>query len=405
MPDKDVGEGKVAFAGGFGGNAPKNVRGSKVKSIGDNSQFLKFYTDVKAVQQLINFKVNYILKDGWFISSRDEEAKAKVEEFFRNINVEEIFYVWIKNAFIYGNGYMEMTSNYLKPLDSRKMTMYIDEEGVGEVVAYVQEIGQTPDDYTVFDPENMIVLKNNPIDHLRGLSDLLGFEDIINLDYSAMTDIGVALNRAATLRHHYTIGTDERPVPPGSEKFEKAVELINGLLPGQDLITNHEVKAQLLDHKTVGMDYKAYIETITRRMCAELGIPSDFWYNNIGGDTITQRRRIFEEVEVVYKRRVIESIINTELIPRIVKVSSDEPVEFKFGDVNVDQKFVERKIDLIELQTGAKTPDEHRIEEGRDPIENPAASPTTPQQIPISSRDETSESTIGGNLTGQRNAQ
>lgn len=395
------GKGKVAFGGGLGGG----TRGRKVDSIGRLDDFLRIYTSVKQVQKLIDFKASYIVKDGYTINSTNERKKKRIEEFFNKFNILETIRIWVKHAMIFGNGYLEYTGDQLIPREARDMVMYIDDNGAGEVVRFVQEIGNNPDEYPEFAPDEIILLKNNPFDHLRGVSELLGIDDIVNLDDWAMNDLAVALNRGATVRHHYTIGDKENPISPNSPKFQDAVETIQDLQPGEDLITTHEIKSEIHDRVSVGMDYKNYLEMINERMCMQLGVPSDIFFGTPSGETINQRRKMFEEAEITPRRRQIEDIINQEIIPRVVSIGRNDQIEFKFGHVNIEEKFIERKVDLIELQTGAKTPDEHRFEEGRPPLsdeERAAAEGGSTEQVPVSSRDETSESTIGGNLTGRR---
>lgn len=403
MVELDEGIGLMPFAANATGGVG-NVKGVKVSPLGTLEDFLETYTGVKQVQRLIDFKANYIVKDGYFITSRDEEKKKQVEEFFNNISVEEVFFIWAKNAMIYGNGYLEYTGDNLIPRDSRKMVIYIDEEGHGQIVNYQQEIGNSIEDYPTFDPEQILLLKNNPIDHLRGLSEFIGYEDIINLDDSAMQDILATLNRQAYRRKHYTIGTPEKPIAIESDKFQAAKALVDNLLPGEDIVTNHEITVEDIGAPNAGSDFKDYLELINQRMTMQAGVPSDLWFGNSSGETIKIRKQVFEESEIMTKRRQIENIINQQLIPQIVTPDPENPVKFRFGDINTEMSFVKAKIDLTRLQTGAKTPDELRLEQGLDPLGNQAITGQL-QQIPISAKDETAKGTIGGNLTGARPAQ
>lgn len=408
----DAGKGLVSFVNNLAfGGFPVAVKGKRVAQIGFPDDLLKIYTTIKQIQALINFKSKYVVKDGWFITSQDEEAKKKVEDFFTKINVEEIIENWVKLSMIYGMGYLEFTGDNLVVRDSRRMYLYIDMEGHGVPVAYVQWLGLDPLKYPVFAPDELLVLKNNPIDHLRGLSELIGIDDIVALDNSAMVDLGAALNRQANRRTHYKIGSKEDPIPAGSNKFTSAETAITELQPGEDLITTHDVEAKQIDTAPMGGDFKEYLEMINARMCMQLGVPSDFFFGHTPGHTIEQRKLLFEQAEIMPRRRTIENIINTQLIPQLVDQSKD-PVSFKFGDINMEMSFIRSKMQLIELQTGALTPDELRLENGKIPLGQDVAigmgqadAPTTgrvKQQIPVAAKDETSKGNIGGNLTGAR---
>lgn len=408
MAELDEGKGLMPFAANISGGLTQ-IKGKKVTPIGTLDDFLKIYTTVKQVQKLIDFKANYITKDGYFIASRNEENKKKVEEFFRTIAFEEIIEIWAKHSMIYGNAFLEWTGNNLIPRDARKMVIYIDEEGHGKVVGYVQEVGNDPNQYPTFEPEDIVMLKNNPLDHLRGLSEFIGYDEIINLDSQAMEDIGATLNRQVYPRKHFIIGSKEQPIPINSDKFEAAQELIGQLQPGEDIVTNHEITVADVGAKQAGDDFDAYVRMINERMTMESLVPSDFWFGSSSGETIKIRKQIFEETEIMTKRRKIEEVINREIIPRIVSANPEEPVWFKFGDINTEMAFIKAKIDLTHLQTGAKTPEELRLERGLDPVspEQLAAQAASgqKQQIPISAKDETAKGNIGGNLTGARPAQ
>jgi hypothetical protein len=400
MAEVDPGVGVMPFA--VNAFSSGKVKGVKVNPIGTLDDFLQIYTTVKQVQRLIDFKANYIVKDGYFIASRNEEAKKKVEEFFRLIPVEERIKIWAKNAMIYGNGYLEYTGNNLIPRDSRKMVIYIDEEGHGEIVQYRQEVGNNEEDYPVFEPEEILLYKNNAIDHLRGVSEFVGYRDIINLDDAVMIDLAATIHRQAYPRTKWTVGTEDRPVAIESDKFTAAQELINNLQPGEDVITNGELSVEEIGGKQAGSDFKDYLDLVNQRICMQAGVPSDLWFGGSSGETINMRRQIFEESEIMPRRREIEDIINRELIPQLVSINEDEPVYFRFGDINTEQAFIKAKIDLTHLQTSAKTPNELRAEKGMDPIEGGDVPTGQQQQIPISSKDSTAKKSIGGNLTGAR---
>lgn len=404
--DVDEGKGKMAFAGQGGGVGNRGpIAGTPVEKIGSLEDFLKIYSSVKQVQRLIDFKTNYLVKDGYFISSRDEEGKAKVEEYFENIRVIEVIKTWDKNARIYGQGFLEVTTNWLKPIDPRDLVTVIDEEGIGEIQGYVQEIGQTEADYPTFQPEEILTLLNNPIDHLRGVSDLLAVEDIVNLNLSTLRALNATIDRNAYRRNHYTIGSEDAKVSPETDKFKDAKAVIDNLEPGQDLITTHEVSHTAIDSGSMSIEYKNYLDSLTQEICMELGVPYDFFYGTTSGETIDARRKIFEEAEIMTRRRQIEDVINQDLIPKLVSVDPENPIRFRFGSINTEMAFLKAKMELVELQTGSSTPNEVREEHGKDSIEGGDTIPQAQQQqVPVSSRDETSQRSIGGNLSGSRPA-
>lgn len=406
ITDIDEGKGKMAFAtGGAGAGGNQAIAGIPVDKIGNLSDFLKIYTTVKQVQRIIDFKANYVVKDGWFISSKDEEGKATIEEFFNNIRVIEVIRTWVKNSMIYGMGFLEITSNWLKPIDPRDLVTVIDEEGIGEIEGYIQEVGNDPNEFPTFAPEEILVLLNNPIDHLRGVSELLSIEDIVNLNLSTMRALNATIDRNAYRRNHYTIGDKENKIAPESDKFQAAKNTIENLREGQDLISTHEITVNSIDNSNMSIEYKNFLENLTQEICMELGVPYDFFYGSASGETINMRRQIFEQAEIMVRRRQIEDIINQDLIPRMVNVDLENPIYFRFGDINTEMAFIKAKMELVELQTGSSTPNEVRELKGKDPIEGGDVSSATAQQVPVESRGEAATGSVGGNLTGQRDAE
>ena len=107
--------------------------------IGKNRTYMNIYLSDPIIRTLIDLPCLYAVKDNFDIVTEDDSVREEVEEMFRDINIENILYGWVRNARIFGTGYLEWTGDNLVLRSSQNM--YVKRNEHGQVMYYYQKIG------------------------------------------------------------------------------------------------------------------------------------------------------------------------------------------------------------------------------------------------------------------------
>ena len=302
--------------------------------IGSNRMYLNVYLADPIVRTLIDLPCLYAVKDCFDIVTDDDDVREKVETMMRDINIENILYGWLRNARIFGTGYLEWTGDNLVLRSSQNM--YVKRNEHGQVMYYYQKIGDNKEDVR-FEPEEIIELKNNAFeDYAYGLSDIHPIMYLIDLKDYAERDIGAALNKYASSRFDISCGLPDMPYGP--DKINEIVDAFNNLAPGEDIIHGNDIVIKELQGTQRAFEYGKYTDDILKKIHMALKVPMTMW------DRPEQARPIFEPY-VRYLQTMVEGALNAQLMPQL---ESGE-AKFKFRQINVEDAFTKAKTDMIYL--------------------------------------------------------
>ena len=178
--------------GGFGQNKDYEPH------IGKNRTYMNVYLSDPIVRSLIDLPCLYAVKDNFDIVTTDEGVREELEEMFRDINIEHILYGWLRNARVFGTGYLEWTGDNLILRSSQNMFVKRNEHG--QIEYYYQKVGDDEENVR-FEENEIIELRNNQFDDFAyGLSDIHPILYLVDLKDYAERDIGAALNKYASSR-------------------------------------------------------------------------------------------------------------------------------------------------------------------------------------------------------------
>ena len=220
-------------------NAQFSSVGKKYEEhIGSPRTYMNVYLSDPLVRSLIDLPCFYAVKDNYDIVTEDDKVRETVEEMFRDINVENTMYNWLRNARIFGTGYLEWTGDNLVLRSSQNM--YVQRNEHGQILYYYQDVGEDKENVR-FEEEEIIELKNNPFDdYAYGLSDIHPILYLVDLKDYAERDIGAALNKYATSRFDISCGLPDKPYGP--DKINEVVAAFNALEPGEDIILGNDIE-------------------------------------------------------------------------------------------------------------------------------------------------------------------
>ena len=319
--------------------------------IGDNRTYMNVYLSDPLIRSLIDLPCFYAVKDGYDIVTDDEEERKKIEEMFVEINVDMLIYSWLRNARIFGTGYLEWTGDNLVLRSSQNL--YVKRNEHGQIEYYYQETGDDKENVR-FTEEEIIELKNNPFDdYAYGLSDIHPILYLVDLKDYAERDIAAALNKYAVSRFDISAGLPDMPYGP--DKINEIVNAFNSLEPGEDIIHGNDIQIKELEGTQRAFEYGKYTDDLLDKIHMALKIPRTMWTNP------EQARPIFEPY-VKYLQKAVESAMNAQLMPQLSKEA-----RFVFRALNVEDAFTKAKTDMIYLSEGVLAPQEVRAERGLDP--------------------------------------
>ena len=334
---------------GFGGFAQNK---DYEPHIGKNRTYMNVYLSDPIVRSLIDLPCLYSVKDNFDIVTADDNVREELEEMFRDINIEHILYGWIRNARIFGTGYLEWTGDNLIVRSSQNMFVKRNEHG--QIEYYYQKIGDDEENIR-FEESEIIELKNNQFDDFAyGLSDIHPILYLVDLKDYAERDIGAALNKYASSRFDVSCGLPDMPYGP--DKINEIVDAFNTLAPGEDIIHGNDITIKELQGTQRAFEYGKYTDDILDKIHLALKTPRTMW-------TDPEKARPIFEPYVRYLQTMIEGALNSQLMPQLE--SGD--AKFKFRQINTDDAFTKAKTDMIYLSEGVLSPGEVREERGLDP--------------------------------------
>ena len=290
------------------------------------------------------------IKDNFDIVTANDDVREEVEEMFRDINIEHILYGWVRNARIFGTGYLEWTGDNLVLRSSQNM--YVKRNEHGQIMYYYQKVGDDEESVR-FEEDEIIELKNNQFDDFAyGLSDIHPIIYLVDLKDYAERDIGAALNKYASSRFDVSAGLPDMPYGP--DKINEIVEAFNTLAPGEDIIHGNDIVIKELQGSQRAFEYGKYTDDILKKIHIALKVPITMF------DKPEQARAIFEPY-VKHLQSAVEAALNSQLMPQF-----GDDVKFVFRHLNVDDAFTKAKTDMIYLSEGVLAPSEVRKERGLD---------------------------------------
>jgi hypothetical protein len=320
--------------------------------IGKNRTYMNVYLSDPIVRTLIDLPCLYAVKDNFDIVTDDDNLREEIETMFRDINIEHMLYGWLRNARIFGSGYIEWTGDNLVLRSSQNMFVKRNEHG--QIEYYYQKVGDDEENIR-FEEEEIIALNNNSFDDLAyGLSDIHPILYLVDLKDYAERDIGAALNKYATSRFDVSAGLPDMPYGP--DKINEIVDAFNTLAPGEDIIHGNDIVIKELQGTQRAFEYGKYTDDILDKIHVALKTPRTMW-------TDPEKARPIFEPYVRYLQTMVEGALNAQLMPQI----NNGEAKFKFRQINVDDAFTKAKTDMIYLSEGVLSPGEVREERGLNP--------------------------------------
>ena len=190
----------------------------------DNNRDLYWdiYRTDAIVGALTDFKISFVLGAGMKVAIFDENgAEVNVPEFnqiLRRSKPRSIMSQFLKDSSVSGDGYIEkmfsgdggakITRFDVIPTDE----MVINRDGFGKVESYVQELGESENDYPVFEPTQVVHYRNRAVSgEAYGRSDIEPITEVSEILRDMIIDLSNFISTKAYPPLLWKLGTKEQP--------------------------------------------------------------------------------------------------------------------------------------------------------------------------------------------------
>lgn len=281
----------------------------------------------------------------------DEKSEQILNNWIRDSNFRVILREWLREAFVKGNGFIEIDTKTgeLRVLNANYM--YIERNRKGELLGYNQYFGKIDKSFNL---NKIIPFSVNQIAHLP-FSKIGDNAYGIGLVYPALAYIDYVLHNDKDMHHiisrkagtpyQIKVGTAEEPAKPSDlTALGSKLEYLNNM---QEWVTDHRVEIKAIDfgnlsEKFVGvlehdMDMLIYIFQIPEVLMGKGNIPEglaqvqmDAWNRRI--------KSIQASIEPIIEEKILRIILNNQ--------GRNADIEFEWNLPS--EKDINEKIDRIQ---------------------------------------------------------
>ena len=311
------------------------------------------YKKYGIVKAAVDKHVDFILSQGFHISSENKKAETIINDFLKNIGFDQLLREWIKEALIKGNGFIEIADNgkevNLKILNANYI--YIDRNRKGEIQGYNQYVGKF-DKFNIkkiipFEPYEIVHLPLDKIgDNAYGYGMVYSALAIVNNLIQSEKDMHTLINRKANTPIWAKVGTIEEPATQTDvTAVGQQFEWLNNM---HEWAFDHKVDLKVLDFGNLSEKFATVIEHDKEMIFYTFQIPAVI----MGMANVPEG---LAEVQLdTFERRIqsiqatIEEIIEEEIFDRILKLNGlQADVEIEWGQPS--DKSVNERINRLTL--------------------------------------------------------
>jgi len=305
----------------------------------------RLYQRDPVVRSFIETYCSYVLKDDFYIDGGDESSRKIIEDYFANVNWQQIMMKWLRESKVFGIGYLEITNTNLFNRPACTMHAKVDPK-TGEVTEWIQKPNTNDNKtWTKFDVGQIATLPNGGFaDTYYGISDVATVDYVIKfLKDPAERDLIVTLNKYAGDRYKIKVGSEFRPV--SKERYQRVVDYFSELKTGEDVIFRGDIEVNMLTPQYAAIDFRTYLDYILNILSIGLGVPLVFWVGQGATEATAKIQLEAFEANVKATRSLMEWAINEQVIPKIVP--GTKYPKFKFKPINLNEEFLAAQIEQI----------------------------------------------------------
>jgi SPP1 gp7 family putative phage head morphogenesis protein len=288
---------------------------------------------------LLNGMVNKIVDNivgDFSVKCEDDNTQKLVEDYIKNNNFRVLLRDWIKEAFVKGNGFLEVDHKEKTCKVVNANTMYVKRNKYGEPTNYTQWAGtvdafiKAKKEPITFTPDQIVHLPINKVgDEAYGLGALYPNERVIENLIINCADWTKLVSRKAGAPIHVKVGQPGEAVNPlDIDNFKVALQYMNNRT---EWVTDANVEMKVIDFGAIGERLQEKIKSDLLELCAGMDIPEVLMNSGQLNEGIAKtqiegwNRRI-----MAYQDQIEELLINHVFKPYLKKSEGIYDAELDF---------------------------------------------------------------------------
>lgn len=405
LPRKPVIVSKIGSTGLVYGSTGNTASRSNFQKSEYNLGEISKVMDIEAyVRQAFNKHVELCLKEGYEISSRDNDAtryiKKRLQEITdrSGITFNMLLRVIMQNIVAYSNAFIVKVRDITKssgrpiyrqgnvplqpvaayfPLDPTSIEIKRDFHG--KILKYVQKVPNNPI-IPEFKPENIVhVYYDRKEGFAFGTPYVIPALDDIRTLRRMEENVEMLITQHIFPLYHYSVGTEENPAEiydDGSTEVDLVRQQVEDMPTEGSIVTPERHKIVAIGAEGEALDVEKYLQYFEKRVLAGLGISEialgrGGTANRSTATTIdkmmTDRCKDFQDVaesfinEHIFKELLLEGGI-------LLDETEDTFVKLKFNEIDIDSMLKVQNHSVFKYEHDAITESEMREELGMDSV-------------------------------------
>ena len=319
------------------------------------------------VSAIVDKHIDFIMSGGIFIESKNEKAKQIIEMFMKDFNFDTLLRNYLREAFIKGNGFMEIGYDKDNNIDALKILdanwMYVIRDEYGEIKGYNQYSKALKDwtnyqemmnkaDVIKFETKEIVHLPVNIYgDKVYGYGMIYQLISIIDDLLCSRKEMHTLMKRKANNPLIFLMGDREKgefPTVGEIEAFGQKLELLHNQT---EWALSDMVKPIVLDFGSISEKFNFIIENDLELLYMAAQIPAIL----MGKASVAEGLGVTQEKAWMHRinslREDVEKVIENNIFKRIlINNGIDAQVEIVWGLPSESEKNEKAKIIISALQ-------------------------------------------------------
>lgn len=310
----------------------------------DFKQMEELYKKFGFFTAVVDKYVDFVVGPGFYIKCDDERAKTIIEDFMRDVNLDNKLRAWTKEALVKGNGFMEIGGDKKEGVKGLKVLnanyMYVVRDNKGNIKSYNQYTGAF-DKFTktkvipFTDPNNIAHFAFNIVgDCAYGLGiGVTALRDVNNLLQNEK-DVHYLQERKANAPLHAKLGKVDGNVKiiPKTEDITSFGQKMEIMSNKTNWATDDLVELKVIDFGNIGEKFSALLDYDIQKLFYIFQIPPELMgMANIPEGMAQVRMDAFQR-RIQSIQAEMEKIIEEQIFKRVLEANGfDIHVEFEWG--------------------------------------------------------------------------
>jgi len=315
------------------------------------------------VSAIIDKHIDFMMSGGLNIKSETSAGQTIIEMFMKDFGFDSLMRNWLREAFIKGNGFMELTYDKNGAIVGTKILdaeyMYVVRDEFGNVKGYNQYVKPLKE-IKSFDKEDVIPFKVKEIAHLSfnqygdspyGSGIVWPLVTNLYALEKSRDDLHLIMKRKANNPFVFYVGDRTAKDYPKSDEVSALGEKFEHLTNKHEWVFSDYVRGSVLDTGNPGDKFSFVIDDDTEKLFEAAQIPSVIMGKANVSEGLAKVQMRAWELRVTSLREETEKIVEEKIFkPVMISNGSDEHTEVIWGLPSQEEKNNKSKIIIDALK-------------------------------------------------------